>query len=422
MSSMKSVRNSVFRANPIVLPATTLLSRSGGAQAPIGGMERVDMASLGIIPGIGGGDRGYHATGDIVTQTQDGVDLNTLWDSYQRWLDGWNGDRDTLVKFLTWNTTDSYEAAFTTGSQAEFEEATEFGVPVGFRPSAESSVLGFPFKFYDLAGRFTWQFLANARSSQVDAFANAAFEADNRLVFLKVMRTLFSNTRGVNKEGQTVYPFYSGQAGDQPERYKSTTFADAHNHFVTSGGATITAPNLEALIGLVEEHGYIKGNGYNLVVLVNKAEGDTIRSFRSVQNGGTGKYDFVPAQNTPAFLLPSDMVTNGPRPASSLGGLTVIGAYGDATIIQEDYVPAGYVVAFVTGGEDNLSNPIAFRQHPTTSLQGLRLVKGRTPDYPLIDSYYVRGFGCGVRNRGAGAIMQITANPTYTVPAEYANV
>lgn len=422
MSTMMRVRNSVFRDSPLVLPGSTLLSRTGGAQGTIKGMERVDMATLGIIPGMAGGDRGTHATGDIVTQTQDGVPLNELWASYQRWLDEWNGDRDALVRFLTWNTTETFEGGFTSGSQAEFEEATEFGEPVGFRPSAEQAIKGFPFKFYDLAGRFTWQFLANANAAQVDAFSNAALEADSRLVFLKVMRALFSNSRGVNEVGQTVYPFFSGEAGDQPERYKSTTFADAHNHFVTSGTATVTAANLEALIELLEEHGYTRQSGYNMVVLVNKAQGDTIRSFRSVQNGGAGKYDFVPAQNTPAFLLPEDMITEGGRPASTLGGLQVIGAYGDATIIQEDYIPSGYMVAFVTGGADNLSNPLAFRQHPTSSLQGLRLVKGRTPDYPLIDSFYVRGFGVGVRNRGAGAVMQVTVDPTYTVPAEYASV
>ena len=213
--------------------------------------------------------------------------------------------------------------------------------------------------------------------------------------------------------------FYSGVVGDKPPTYKMTTFADSHNHFVTSGTATVTAPNLEALINLLEEHGYTKVNGYNQVVLVNKAQGDTIRGFRSVANGGTGKYDFVPAQGTPAFLLPTNMVAEGGRPPATINGLDVIGAYGNATIVQEDYIPAGYMVALVTGGEDNLSNPLAFREHPTATLRGLRLVKGRNPDYPLIDSFYIRGCGVGVRHRGAGAVMQVTTNGAYAIPAAY---
>jgi hypothetical protein len=52
-------------------------------------------------------------------------------------------------------------------------------------------------------------------------------------------------------------------------------------------------------------------------------------------------------------------------------------------------------------------------------MQGLRLVKGANPDYPLIDSFYNRGFGTGVRQRGGAAVMQITASGTYTPPTSY---
>lgn len=419
-SDLRTARESIFAKNPLVMPALTQLDRRGDALNGLPGMEKVDLAELAILSGIAGGDRGISAVGDIVTQTQDGIDINELWTTYQRWLGQWNEARDTLVNFLTYNTTASFENIAQGGSLADFEEATEYGEPVGHRPSTTSTAMGFPFKWFDIAGRFTWQFLANAPASEIDSFANQVMEADNRLVFLRVMRTLFTNTRGVNKEGQTVYPFYSGVAGDLPPTYKMTTFADSHNHFVTSGTATVTPANLEALLGLLEEHGYTAANGYNQVVLVNKAQGDTIRNFRSVANGGTGLYDFVPAVNTPVFLLPTTLRAEGGRPAGTINGLTVIGAYGNATIIQEDYIPAGYMVAIVTGGEDSLSNPIAFRQHPTANLQGLRLAKGRNPDYPLIDSFYVRGFGTGVRHRGAGAIMQVSTNPTYTVPTQYA--
>jgi hypothetical protein len=422
MSSLKSVRSSAFHKSPLILPARTLLSRDGGALAGVAGMEQAPMGAMGMIPGLGGGDRGFHAAGDIVTQTQDGMDINELWDTYQRWLDDWNTDRDALVNFLTWNTTASFENLYQGGELADFEESTEYGEPVGHRPTAKSSVMGYPFKFHDLAGRFTWQYLADATSAQTDSFANMALEADSRLVFLKVMGTLFRNSRGSNKEGQTVYPFYSGEAGDTPPRYKMQEFGDNHNHFTTSGANVIDAPSLEALIDNIEEHGYTSQRGYNMVVLVNKQEGDRIRHFRSIPNGGDGMYDFVPAAGAPSFLVPNDQRVEGGRPGSSLAGLTVIGAYGHATVIQEDYIPAGYVVAFVTGGAESLSNPLAFRQHPTSTLQGLRLVKGRQPDYPLIDSFYVRGFGVGVRHRGAGAVMQVTTSPTYTVPATYANL
>jgi hypothetical protein len=386
--------------------------------------EMVDLRSLGIMPGIAGGARGFNAAGDILTETQDGVSLNDLWSAYQDFLAAFNDLRDPLLNFLTWRTTRSREDVIGTGVQADFEEASEYGEPVGIRPEAPpTSAMGYTFKWYDLGARFTWMFLADADSQQVDAIANMAGEADNRLVFTHVMKTLFNTTRRTNKEGQTVYPFYSGLAGDLPPAVGTTTFADSHQHFVTTSNATLAPAHLEALQTLVREHGYTRQAGYSLVLMINEAQEGTIRNFRSTANGGTGTYDFVPAQGTPALLLPTDvsLSENGvTRPPASLRGMDVVGAYAEMTIVKNAFIPAGYMVLFVTGGPENIQNPIAIREHPNSGLRGLRLVKGRTPDYPLIDSFYQRGFGTGVRHRGAGAVMQITASGTYTVPAVYA--
>jgi hypothetical protein len=48
--------------------------------------------------------------------------------------------------------------------------------------------------------------------------------------------------------------------------------------------------------------------------------------------------------------------------------------------------------------------------------RGLRLLPGSSQRYPLIDSYYVRGFGTGVRHRGAAVVMQITTESEYDWP------
>lgn len=409
------------RRPDLVMPAYA------ATQTPKRGMELVNLRSLGILPGIAGGARGIHAEGDIVRETVDGVDLNRLWDDYQEQLGLYNEERSRLVQFLTWPVTAPSEPYAVGGEQAEFEESTEYGEPVGYRPAAQQAFLGYTLKWFDLAGRFTWRFLANAPANQVDAFANMATEADNRLVFQQVMKTLFNNSRRVNEFGTTVYPFYSGEAGDQPPTYRSTSFADNHNHYVTSGEATVNAESVEDLFQLLAEHGYVRQNGYEPILMVNKAEGDAMRNWRSLANGGVspatggGLYDFIPAQGTPTFLLPEQLrVTNqAAQPANSIRGMTVIGSYGEFTVVQEDYIPAGYMVAFVTGGAESIQNPIGFREHTNASLRGLRLVKGRQPDYPLVDSFYNHGFGTGVKWRGAGAIMQVTTNGTYAVPTEY---
>lgn len=385
--------------------------------APVKGMERVDLRSLGIVPGIAGGARGINARGDIVTQTADGIPLNELWNAYMDFLDAFNERRDPLVNFLTWRTTDSREDLIGSGVQVDMEEATEYGEPVGVRPEAPPTTsMGYTFKWYDMAARFTWQFLADAPSQQVDAITNMAGEASNRKLFTQVMSTLFNTGRRTNKEGQTVYPFYAGAVGDTPPPVGTTTFADQHNHFVTA--AALNPASLEALITLLREHGYKTVNGYRLVIMINEAQEGTIRNFRSTANGGTGTYDFIPAQGTSSLLLPTDLRTVGSAPPATLNGMEVVGGYWEATIVKNEFIPAGYLVAFATGGQENIQNPVAIREHPQANLRGLRLVRGRTPDYPLIDSFYAHGFGTGIRYRGAGAVLQITGG-AYTVPAAY---
>jgi hypothetical protein len=86
-------------------------------------------------------------------------------------------------------------------------------------------------------------------------------------------------------------------------------------------------------------------------------------------------------------------------------------------------MPAGYLLAIVSQGSNSPFNPVGFREHLQAGLRGLQLVnpQGAELDYPLIDSFYQRGFGTGVRHRGAAAVMQITAG-AFAVPAAYATV
>lgn len=367
--------------------------------------------------------QGYNAHADLVYRTADGRDLNELWSDYQTVLTEWNSRRQNLINFLTFPVTDPIEDVPIVASNGDFQEASEYGVPTSIRPSVDHFTFGYSFKWYDLAARFTWQFLADAPSSRVDAVQNQALEADSRLVFTKIMRRIFNptgETAGINGNPYNVYPFYNGDA-QVPPAYKSTTFTAPHSHYLRSNSATIDPGDLQDQIAALGEHGYEQANGYRIVTMVNKVQGDLIRLFRLGTNGAT--YDFLPAQGTPGILLPIDVrLLGGGQPQlvpNSLDGLKVIGSYGPLIIVEEDYVPAGYVFSFASGGPDSVQNPIGFRQHANAGLRGMRLVKGRDNDYPLIDSYYVRGFGTGVRVRGAGVVTQIAVGTTYAPPALY---
>jgi hypothetical protein len=374
-----------------------------------------------LVSGIGGAARGYNTIDDVVTTTTDGRDLNGIWDLFRAAVDLRNRQRQTLIDFLTASVTAPIVDVPQFGAVDAFEIASEFGIPKSMRASATTFAMGFPFEWYDARGAFTWKFLLEATAQQVEATGNAILEADNVLVFTEVMKALFNNVTRVatiKKTAYNVYPFYNND-GTVPPAYKSNTFLGTHNHYFQSAGGTVTSPDLDNLQNSLTEHGYSAANGAELILMVNVAQGDTIRQFKSVANGGTAKYDFIPAQGQPRLLFPVNFINdpNTTRPAAQIRGMTVIGAYGEFTVVQEEFMPAGYMVAFATGGSESLQNPIGIREHANPAVRGLRLVKGREPDYPLQDSYFQRGFGAAVRQRGSGSVMRIGG--AYTPPAAF---
>ena len=369
---------------------------------------------LSLLPA---GAAGTNAEGDVLTQTLDGRSLNDVWTEIQASLALWNDKRQAIVDLLTFPVQNPIEEV-PVYSGDDFEEASEFGEPKGVR-GGDFFQMAYDFKWYDLAVRFTWKFLAEATAAQVESLANRAFEADNRLVFSRVLRAVFNNvntTASIRSQAYNVYRFYNAD-GTVPPDYKNDTFSGTHNHYLTSGAATIDSGDLDAIEEHIKHHGYLEG-GATLVIMMNRQEVATVRSFRV---SGGDSFDFIPSQGSPAAYFPQMVLgVTGNQPPSEYRGLKVAGSYGPFLIIEEDFIPAGYVFAFATGGEQNVANPVGFREHQNAGLRGLRLVKGRDNDYPLIDSFYQRGFGTGIRHRGAGVVMEITADATYDIPAAYA--
>lgn len=393
------------------------------ARTPKRGMELVDLESLGFLPGIAGGALGTHTAADIVTQTTDGRDLNAIWLEFMALLNAVNTQRQGLINFLTYNVQSPREMVAQVGTGIDFEDASEFGEPVGVRVNPTYFDMGFGFKWYDLAGRYTWQYLADATAAMVESVANAAVEAYWRKLMYETLKTVFNPTNlitTINQQSVNVYKFYNND-GTVPPPYKNNTFLSTHQHYRTSGAATIVAGDLDEILTDFSQHGYTMERGYRTVLMVNTTQGAVIRSFKSVANGGTGQYDFITAQGQPGVIITTtqQLIGQGQVP-NTLAGLNVIGSYGPMLIVQDDWMPTAHIFAFTTGGASSLSNPIGMRQHANPGLRGLRLVKGRQPDYPLIDSFWAVGFGTGVRHRGAGMVMEITAAGAYTVPTEYA--
>ncbi len=363
-----------------------------------------------------GAERGFNERADVMTQTVDGVDLNAMWDEIARTLAMYNDWRDTLLGRIMFRT-DKVVETVGIPSLVDFEEASEYGQPVGIRGGAKRN-RGYTFKFYDLAARFTWMYLAEATSEQIRGLANQAMEADNRLIFNRMLNCLFDPTNLVGVADSNipvnVYKFYNAD-GEVPPAWKTTTHTGSHTHYLVSGNTQVTSANIDTLVDHLSHHGHDVNQGATLVLMVNKQEGAFIRAFR-VATGA--KYDFIPGANYGGGVL---LAVNGgiiAKPQGQVPG--EIGTYGPFHVVEEDYIPAGYVAALASGGPFNLQNPIGFREHVNPDYRGLKHIPGQRSTYPLVDSFYRRGFGVGVRQRGAGVIMQVKAALPYVIPSQYA--
>lgn len=376
--------------------------------------------TLGTLHIWGGEGRrkGVSVAGDVlVNETSDGVNLNDIWNEIQAALGVYNEHRSTIVRLLSYPTTAVADVIPQSVEGESFEIATEMGIPTALREPADYLRLGYNFQDYDKRLSASWKFLRSATAEQVEAQITRIFEADNRLVSGTILRRLLDPAPRFNEWQHTCYGLWSGDSM-VPPAHLGKSFDGNHTHYLTSGSTHIDSQDIEDMIRHVTEHGYGRfGNqGGQLVILAHPNEIEDMTFWRAGVEYAAGKvpkFDFVPSQAAPAYFTTEHLV--GAVAPSEFEGLQVLGSYGDAWLIESHYVPSGYVIVAATGGLDSDRNPIGFREHVNPAYQGLRHIPGRGP-YPLTDSFYARGFGVGVRHRGAAVVMQVTTNGSYSAP------
>jgi hypothetical protein len=364
--------------------------------------------------------RGFNAVGDLIRTTEDGVGLDVIWAEFQATLDMQNASRDALVALLSQTITrPALHVAAIGDLTDEMELASQYGEPQGHRRTSPVIDMGATFAWYDKAARYTAMYLYQATADEIRAVHDECLELDNRLVAKGILGAVFNGTARTNEQGTPVFPLLNGD-GTIPPPYLGRVFSGSHNHLITSGSASLDPGDVDTLLKHVTEHGHADRAGSQLLLLVNETEGAIIRTFRAGQGVPPATYDFVPSAGSPPRISAEQVI--GQTPPAKFQSLDVIGSYGKALVVESPHVPAGYLLTFVTGGSGSQSNVVLMREHPKSELRGLKLINpmGQRPDYPLIDSYYLRLFGTGIRHRSSAAVLQVTAAGAYTAPPQFA--
>jgi hypothetical protein len=305
--------------------------------------------------------------------TNDYVDANALWRDFQDALEDYNATSHGLVDLLTFRTTDRtfnvLQGAY------EFEEYADYTLPDSQDLSYLELSVGI--EDYDLRYAYTWARILESSSPELEGRHAAALQADQRLILKQILRCVFTKT-GLTLGGVTAPAFYNAD-GTVPPPVKNNTFTGSHTHYLASTSGTLAATDIDRMEDDLKHHGFVT----DLVLMINSAQTRTIRGF-------TG---FIPAREL-----------NHDSQLINLVSDPFVGAYSRFSILEEDWIPSGYLFCFsAQGGRNSQQNPIAFRESTNDAARGLILQRGTNPEYPLADSFYYRKFGAGVRQRPASA-------------------
>lgn len=348
------------------------------------------------------GAAGYLTRSDAAVpvggQTIDGQSFSSIWTELQQRNAIFNRHTSFIVGLFAGRVS-SAQVRVAVPTTATFGEASEFGRPnkMGFK----SLFRGFPLKHFDLGYGFTQEYLdLVADAGEIESIQSAAESAWNALQYETVLEALMSVANVTSEDGVAVKRLYNND-GEVPPAYQRVTHLGTHTHYLTTGGAAVTAASIVAAENHLLHHGYgdrVGGTGGTIIHAFNVAEMATVR-------GLTG---FIPSAmgNVPQIV---NGTVVGVQRTGVPNGLTIEGYFSKGVIVEENMLPAGYFVSWVSGGVFDINNPVGLRQHINPAARGMRLIEGGRREYPLIDSVYDGYTGAGIRHRGAAVSTQVTA-------------
>jgi hypothetical protein len=363
---------------------------------------------------------GVNTVGDVlVNHLADGTDINEVWADLVAVVQEFNKTKLSIVSLLSYETTATADAVGQGLGVTSFEEATEFGVPKAVMTPVEVLFCGFTFKDWDLRTSWSWKFLRSVDRRQLDATVTSALQADSQLMTGAILRRLFKPTPEFNEFNHTCWGLWNGTSPGPPS-FAGKSFPDTTTHYLSTGNVLLDSLDIEDSVRMLKEKGYgLPENNSHILILANPTESLQIQAWRAgKESRGVGSpvstWDFIPSSNSFPYL--TDKAIVGPLAPTDFNGLAILGSLGPTWLFESHAIPAGWVIVTATSGPGAQNNPVGVRVHPDKAYQGLRLLPGNQAGYPLVDGFYQRGFGTGIRHRGAAVCLQCTTNASYAPP------
>ena len=249
--------------------------------------------------------------------------------------------------------TDQLEVEYRIGAANGFEDFTEYGLPDPKRADTEGHML--PLKAYDRGLGWTWNYLRQARMSQVQAdIADAIKDARDKWRVAILTRLLqrgddSGKAKGLGASGYS--PGFATAAASTnvdfvPPSWGGVSFTSAHEHYVPLAGGAFTNAVFTDAKDELREHGHEPP--YNAII------------GPSDEAGVKALTDFVP--------VASSLVTYGANATLTQAsgdlvapGMYAIGSINDALVWVVSGMPQYYGFVWKSYGRNSQRNPLRIR-------------------------------------------------------------
>ena len=315
-----------------------------------------------------------------------------------------NADIDAMQRLFTVTTTDYQQEVAQSGSSRS-QPLDENGRAIPIKPPAPYTV-AFPMQAAGTAWGANYVTRLQMTTRDLARTLATMYRGDFVWVQDHILGHLFVASSYTHRDitGKGNLTIRGLANSDSVTYYNTTTNALAtDSHLLATADAIADATNPYPTIAAeLKEHPSNTGEVVAFISTSLKATTTALAEFRSAQ------LDPDIRQPSTATVLTGSL--NGVLPPGS----TVLGKTDSGVwIVEWPAVPAGYIIAIMTGGP----RPLARRVFDTPQLQGFRPM-GEQNEFPYYAEQWARWEGFGAFNRTGAVVMRI-GNGTYAVPTNY---
>lgn len=301
--------------------------------------------------------------------------------------------------------TDQPDLEYRVGVSNGFGRFTEYGRPDAQRADTEGHLL--PLKAFDRALGWTWDYLRQARTSQIQADIADAIQDSRDIYRTQILTRLLQrgdDSGAVDGLGSGGFsPGFATAAASTnvdftPPDYAGASFDSNHEHYVGIAGGAFTRAVFQDAKDELREHGHEPGYEF----IIGTSDEDTVRGLTGFIPTDTSYVEYGALQDRVAFQIQQV------RP-----GLYPIGAIEDFRVWVVSGMPQYYGFGWRSYGPNSQRNPLRIRLRKNETMPMVTAFpdprSGAGAAYPLQYMMMFTEFGVGVADRTNGTARYVNS-------------